>query len=103
MEDRPGRGMEMVPAARAGPRLALLFGVVALEDTAAVAARAMSMFAVRRVAGAPQMLQAGSVVGELLLELRQRVLGGRGLRSRWLVGLAGGMVSTNLTANSLSS
>lgn len=56
MEDRPGGRVGVVTAARAGPRLALLFGRVALEDAPAVAARAMGMFAIRRVAGAPQML-----------------------------------------------
>ena len=55
----------MVAAARAGPRLALLLGRVALEDALAVALRAMGVFAIGRVAGAPQVLQAGGVVGEL--------------------------------------
>lgn len=53
----------MVAAARAGPRLALLLGLVALEDPLAVAARAVGMLAVGGVAGPPQMLQAGGVVG----------------------------------------
>jgi hypothetical protein len=80
VEDRASGRMDVVPAAGAGPRLALLLGLVALEDTAAGAARAMRVLAVRRVVGAPQMLQAGGVVGKLPLELGQRVLRGRGLR-----------------------
>jgi hypothetical protein len=56
MEDRPGRGMDVKAAGRAGPRLALLLGLVALEDLLSVAARAMGVFAIARVSGAPQML-----------------------------------------------
>lgn len=56
MEDGPGRGMDVKPASRASPRLALLLGLVALEDPAAVAARAVGVFAVSGVAGSPQVL-----------------------------------------------
>lgn len=56
MEDRPGCGMDVKSAGRAGPRLALLFGLVALKDLLSVAARAMGVFAIGRVASAPQML-----------------------------------------------
>lgn len=55
--------MDVVPAAGAG--LALLLGPIALEDAQAVAARAMGVFAIRRVAGSPQVLQAGGVIGEV--------------------------------------
>jgi len=68
-------------AAGAGPRLALLGGLIALEDALAVAAGAMGVFPVRGVAGPPQMLQAGGVVGELPQELGDRVVRGRGFRS----------------------
>jgi hypothetical protein len=46
MEDRPGRGMDVKTACRAGPRLALLLGLVAPEDLLSVAAGAMGVFAV---------------------------------------------------------
>src|SRR4051794_18606691 len=70
----------MVPAGRAGPRLALLLGRVALEDLDPVALRAVGVFTVWRVAGPPQVVQAGGVVGEVGQELRYRVVGGRRLR-----------------------
>jgi hypothetical protein len=56
VEDRPGRGMDVKAAGRASPGLTLLLGLVALKDAAALAARAMGMFAVSGVAGPPQML-----------------------------------------------
>lgn len=63
MEDRSGRGMDVVPAGRAGPRLALLLGRVALEDLLGIAARVVGMLAIRGVAGPPQVIQASLVVG----------------------------------------
>src|SRR6185436_6234305 len=69
VEDRPGRGMDVVPAGGAGPRLALLSGRVALEGAPAVAARAVGVLAVRREPGPPQMLQASGIVGEVPQEL----------------------------------
>src|SRR3712207_3730968 len=80
MEDRSGGRVQVVPAGGAGPRLTLLLGRVALEDLHVAALGAMGVFAIGRVAGPPQMLQAGGVVRELGKELRHRVVGGRGLR-----------------------
>ena|SRR5436853_865989 len=85
MEDRPSRGVQMVAAGGAGPRLPLLFGLIAPEDLHFLALRALGMFAVRRVALAPQVLKAGGIVGELREELRNRVVRGRGLRPAWFV------------------
>ena len=96
MEDRSGRGMQMMAAAGAGPRLALLFGRVALEGALAHALGAFGVFPIRRVAGPPQMLQAGVVVGELDQELMDRVLRGRGLRPDRLVAVSRWHVSTVL-------
>ena len=48
--------MDVKAAGRASPGLTLLLGLVALKDAAALAARAMGMFAVSGVAGPPQML-----------------------------------------------
>ena len=56
-------------AASAGPRLPTLCRLIALEDPHAVATRAIGVFPVWGVAGAPQMLKAGGVVGELGQEL----------------------------------
>ena len=64
MKDRPGRGMDVKPASRASPRLALLFGFVAPEDAAAVAAGAMRVFTVSGVAGPPQMLRQAASSGK---------------------------------------
>lgn len=41
----------------------------------------MGVFAIRRVAGPPQVLKAGGIVGELGEELGHRVVGGRRLRA----------------------
>lgn len=57
--------MDVVPAAGERPRLALLLGRVALEAPIFAALRAVGVFAVRGVAGPPQVLQAGGIVGEL--------------------------------------
>ena len=65
MENRPGGWVDVQPAAGAGPRLALLLGLVALEHPATVAARTVRVFAVSGIASSPQMLQAGGVVGEV--------------------------------------
>lgn len=56
VEDRPGRGVDMVPAAGAGPRLAPLFGRVAPEDALRAALGTVGMFSVGGVPGPPQML-----------------------------------------------
>lgn len=87
MEDRSGRWVDVMAAANAGPRLALLGGRIAPKDALALAARAFGVFSVRGIASAPQMLQAGSVVGELGLELGDRVVGGRRLGSTRLVAI----------------
>jgi hypothetical protein len=76
MEDRSGSWVNVMPTACASPGLALLLGRIALEDPAAIAPRAMGVFAVRRVAGAPKMLQAGHIVGKVRQELGDRVVGG---------------------------
>lgn len=57
--------MKVMPARRAGPRLTLLLGDVALEGLHVTALRALGMFAIGRVARPPEMLKAGGVVGEL--------------------------------------
>lgn len=53
-EDRPGGRVDVVPAGGAGPRLPPLLGLVAAEDALTVAAGAVGVLAVRRVAGAPE-------------------------------------------------
>jgi hypothetical protein len=65
---------------QAGPRLALLLGRIALEDLHVAARRAVGVFAVGRMAGAPEVLEAGGVVGEVGQELGDRIVGGRRLR-----------------------
>jgi hypothetical protein len=55
----------MVAAGRAGPGLTLLLGRVALEDLHVAALGAVGVFAIGRVTGAPEVLKASVVVGEL--------------------------------------
>lgn len=50
----------------ARPRLALLFGLVAAENALAVALGAMGVLAVFGVTGAPEVVEAGGVVGKSL-------------------------------------
>ena len=87
MEDRSGRGVQVVPAGRAGPRLALLLGGVALEDLYVATLGALGVFAIGSMASSPQMLQAGGVVGKVGEELGDRVFGGRGLRAAGVVAI----------------
>jgi hypothetical protein len=79
---------EREAASRASPRLALLLGLITLEDAAAVATRAMRVFAVSGIASPPQILQAGGVIGEVPQELGDRVIRGRGLGSARFVAVA---------------
>ena len=90
MKDGAGGRVDVVPAGGAGPRLAPLLGRVALEAPINPAARAVGVLPVRRVPGAPQVLQAGVVIGEVPQELGDRVVGGRGLDSTGACRLAGG-------------
>ena len=95
--------MQVKAAGLAGPGLALLLRLVALEGTAAIALGAMSMLAIGSVARAPQMLKAGVVIGEVGKELMHRVLRSRGLRPDRLMAVAGGMCQPYLTMWRLSS
>ena len=83
LEDRPGCRMDVMPAARAGPRLPALLGRVLFENSLPLALGALGMFAVLRVAGPPQVFQTGGIVRELTHELHERVVRIRGLLPRW--------------------
>ena len=74
----------------ASPGLALLLGRVPLEPPLAVALRTVGVLPVRGVSLTPQVLQAGLVVGELALELVQRVEGLRRLGTLRVVAVRGG-------------
>jgi len=66
--------VQVVPAARAGPGLPALLGLIAPEDPLAVATRAVGVFSVGRVARAPQVLKAGGIVRKLGKKLGDRVV-----------------------------
>lgn len=85
VEDRPRCWVEVVPATRTRPRLALLRHAVALEDALRFALRAVRVFAIRRVALAPKDFETRRIVGVLLHELHEGVAGLRRLGSDWLV------------------
>jgi hypothetical protein len=94
LEDRPDQRMDAEAARLAKPRRTPLRRLVSLEDPLALAARALGVFAVRRVALAPDMRQARLVVRELSHELHE----GHG---RFRGGSASRVTAVNLGHSSL--
>src|SRR3954468_1637854 len=92
----------MVPAGRAGPRLALLLSRVALEGRHPLALGALGMLVIGGVTGPPQVFEAGVVVGELGEELMDRVVRGRGPHPDRLMAVGRWHVSTVLDRTVLS-
>jgi hypothetical protein len=74
VEDRPRRGVQVMSAMDARPRLALLLSSVATMDALSFALRAVSRITTRRVAVAPKPLKASVVVWKLAHELHERIL-----------------------------
>src|SRR5207245_1709472 len=88
VEDRPGGRMQVMAAMGARPRLALLSGLVPFEHPALLALWAVGVPAVRGVASAPQVVQAGGIVGKLQRELHKRVPGLRSRPPGWSLSVA---------------
>src|SRR5215208_375544 len=74
VEDSTSRGVQVMPAMDARPRLALLLRPVAAMDALSFALRTVSRITTRREAIAPKPLKASVVVGKLAHELHERVL-----------------------------
>src|ERR1700686_3188204 len=79
--------MQMVPAGRAGPRLATLSGFVALERLLLLALRAMGLLAIRGAARPPQPVQARLIVREPLHKVHERRRGFRRCGTDWVVSI----------------
>jgi len=74
LEDSARCGVQVMPTSRAIPRLATLFSRVPLEYPLLFALRAIGVFAVRCVAGAPKPLKASLIIRVLAQELHKRLL-----------------------------
>src|SRR5205823_1455857 len=86
---RPGGRMDVVAAGGTRPRLAPLRRLVPLERTHLLALRALCVLAVFGIAGAPEVVEAGRVVGELAHELHEGDTRVRGLRTNRIVPIDG--------------
>src|SRR5438105_1887272 len=73
VKDRPGGRLHVEAAGCAGPSLAALSRVVALERALDLTALADRMFSISRAAVPPKPFQAGVIVRELAHELHERV------------------------------
>ena len=78
VEDSSSSRMQMISAANARPRLALLRSLIPLKLTRQFALRAIRTFPVRRGAAAPQPVKARRIIGELTHELHERIRRFRG-------------------------
>jgi hypothetical protein len=82
VEDRPRRGVQVMPAVDARPGLALLLSSVASKHALRLALRAVGVLSVFGVAVAPKPLYTGSIIGELAHKLHDGVLRFRYLPQR---------------------
>ena len=89
VEDRSRRGVDVMAASGASPRLALLRSLVSREFGSAAALVAHGMDTVLRVPIAPQPFKARRIIGELGHEFHQRKLGIRGLGALRFVSIYG--------------